>query len=106
MPSLFAVLVLTATALLAVVAQDIAPPTIEGCVPHQGHYDCANDSFCELNAAGDGWECVLADGSTVDGNGTPLTSPGGANNSTSEHGSTSGGSTCIIHGGHTHGDCS
>ncbi|GAA5896588.1 hypothetical protein JCM8208_004240 [Rhodotorula glutinis] len=53
-----------------------------GAVLHEGHYDCSNGAFCEeVDGA---WLCE-----------------GGSFES-----SESGGGTCVVHGGHTHGDCS
>ncbi|KAH7100283.1 Zip-domain-containing protein [Auriculariales sp. MPI-PUGE-AT-0066] len=85
-----------------VAAQSIPAPTLEGCVSHLDHFDCADSSFCELNATGNGWLCILADGSKVDGNGLPLAET--AQDDSTEP--SNGHSTCVVHGGHTHGDCS
>jgi len=88
-------------------SSDIPAPTLDGCKSHLDHYDCANGAFCEPNSAGDGWVCVLADGSEVDGNGVALAEEDHEDHHEGKEPAASGGpGTCVIHGGHTHGDCS
>ncbi|GAA5968737.1 hypothetical protein JCM8115_002075 [Rhodotorula mucilaginosa] len=51
------------------------------CTSHGDHYDCDDGSLCEIV---DGvWLCELSDAHSEEGSGT-----------------------CVVHGGHTHGDCS
>ncbi|GAA5944675.1 uncharacterized protein JCM15063_000829 [Sporobolomyces koalae] len=56
------------------------------CRAHKDHWDCSDGSFCELVQGA--WFCE------------------GGSSSSSAADSGSGSSTCIVHGGHTHGDCS
>ncbi|TIA88373.1 hypothetical protein E3P99_02648 [Wallemia hederae] len=58
-------------------AESQGPPG-RSCHSHMDHWDCDDGSFCEFEEGA--WVC--------------------------QGGSTSSGSTCIVHGGHTHGDCS
>ncbi|GAA6012208.1 hypothetical protein JCM11491_001786 [Sporobolomyces phaffii] len=58
------------------------PPGRE-CKSHGDHWDCRDGSFCEIVSGA--WVCESFE--------------------SSGHGGESG-STCIVHGGHTHGDCS
>ncbi|GAA5824440.1 hypothetical protein JCM11251_000422 [Rhodosporidiobolus azoricus] len=53
------------------------------CTAHLDHWDCEDGSFCEY--VDGAWACE------------------GGSAESSESGS---GSTCVVHGGHTHGDCS
>ncbi|GAA5990511.1 hypothetical protein JCM5350_000543 [Sporobolomyces pararoseus] len=64
--------------------ESTGPPGKE-CKSHGDHWDCSDGSFCEIVEGV--WMC---EGSS----------------SGSEHGGAGESSTCIIHGGHTHGDCS
>ncbi|GAA5983026.1 hypothetical protein JCM5350_003546 [Sporobolomyces pararoseus] len=64
--------------------ESTGPPGKE-CKSHGDHWDCRDGSFCEIVEGV--WMC---EGSS----------------SGSEHGGEGESSTCIVHGGHTHGDCS
>ncbi|GAA5853026.1 hypothetical protein JCM8547_004776 [Rhodosporidiobolus lusitaniae] len=55
------------------------------CTSHLDHWDCEDGSFCEYTEGV--WVCE------------------GSSSESSESGSSSSG-TCVVHGGHTHGDCS
>ncbi|GAA5820596.1 hypothetical protein JCM11491_001995, partial [Sporobolomyces phaffii] len=59
------------------------PPGRE-CKSHGDHWDCRDGSFCEIVSGA--WVCESFE--------------------SSGHGGGESGSTCIVHGGHTHGDCS
>ncbi|KAK7047150.1 hypothetical protein VNI00_006815 [Paramarasmius palmivorus] len=83
---------------------DVAPPTKAGCHAHADHYDCDDGGWCEMNTAQTAWECFDAAGNLQNADGTPVTT-GSSSNSTEEVSESSGG-RCIVHGGHTHGDCS
>lgn len=64
-----------------------AGPPGRDCTPHEGHWDCADGSFCE-QVAGE-WDCQ-----------------GGTDPASGESAAAATGEACVVHGGHTHGDCS
>jgi hypothetical protein len=84
---------------------DVAAPTKAGCHAHADHYDCDDGGWCEMNTAHTAWECFDATGNLQNADSTPV-STGSSSNSTEEVSESSGGGRCIVHGGHTHGDCS
>lgn len=64
-------------------------PPGRDCTAHEGHWDCSDGSFCELTNGE--WSCT---------GGTSASASGSESSSGSE------GGACVVHGGHTHGDCS
>ncbi|GAA6062178.1 hypothetical protein JCM10212_005133 [Sporobolomyces blumeae] len=64
-------------------ANESTGPPGRDCTPHVGHWDCADGSLCEIVEGV--WVCEEFSSSSSGGE---------------------SGSTCIVHGGHTHGDCS
>ncbi|KAL0575218.1 hypothetical protein V5O48_006757 [Marasmius crinis-equi] len=75
------------------------PPSRTGCTSPVGEiYNCEDGGWCKPNLTQTSWECFNAAGVPV--------------NATTEdahdhdHEEEAAGGTCVVHGGHTHGDCS
>lgn len=69
-------------------ADSSSGPPGRDCTAHAGHWDCSDGSFCELNNGE--WSCSGGTSTSTSGEESSASSEGGA---------------CVVHGGHTHGDC-
>jgi hypothetical protein len=83
------------SASILAVRQAPETPPKEGCHPHADHYDCDDGGFCELEGAE--WICF-------DGSGQVATAGHEDHGHGQDEPAQSSSSTCVVHGGHTHGD--
>ncbi|KAL0069236.1 hypothetical protein AAF712_003599 [Marasmius tenuissimus] len=74
------------------------PPARTGCTSLAGEvYNCNDGGWCKPDLTETQWECFSAAGVPVDATAVD-------DDHDHDHESESG--TCVVHGGHTHGDCS